>query len=307
MARFDFVATKDYFASVSGGGITFDTSTKNNFPRALVIFYKEFEKRAEDVLRINGAGLCHEMAKHSMPTRANTALTANNALQIYEKENKALANVAYKPWENRSPEFWLMSGYQNVADYVMNKGNHFKDPIHQRLASIGKWTLLTTLMQNKGFTTPDDAPRAKFVQDDARLRDFIWWKSQYKKNPRTHNYYVKNKSSIQRIANEKSLYNYASIVINGWLKAAKGLGKTLPSGVSPTTWPYKALGWGSGSVKRVERGHMNMKIENKFADMNSIFHGSVQQAVFKRGIARMDADTKKMFKDLPSFWNSIKV
>ena len=306
MARFDFAATKDYFASVSGGGVTFDYSVKSNFPRALVIFYKEFETRAENILRVNGAGLCHEMAKHSMPPRATAALTAHNALQVFEKENKQLANVAFKPWENRSPEFWLMSGYQSVAQHVMGKGISFKSPTHQRLASIGKWGLLTTLMQNKGFTTPNDAPKAKFVQDDAKLRDFIWWKSQYKKNPRTHNYYVKNKSTIQKVSNAKGLYTYASIVINGWLKAAKGLGKTLPSGVSPTTWPYKTLGWGSGSVKKIERGHISMKIENKFADLNGIFNSSIQQAVWNKGIARMEADQIKLFRDMPKFWNSIK-
>lgn len=309
MARFDFLATNSFFTSWSGGGFSMGLSAKNNLPKALVIFYREFEKRATDVLQTNGCGLCHEMAMHSMPVRAGAQLTANDAILKYAQENKALANVAYKPWENRSPEFWVMSGYISVADYVMKTGVQFQNPIFQRLATAGRWSHLNTLMRSKGFVTPSDAPKARFVKDSAKLKDFIWWKSQYKKNPRTHNYYVKDKLSIVRMSNESSLNNYATIVINGWLKASKKLGNVLPSNVTFVRWTRgnQTLGWGDGKIKKVARGDVHMSIENKFANLNNIFYSSMQRNVFNKRMQIMDAETKKLFKDMVGFWNSIKV
>lgn len=308
MATFDFLATENFFISKSSGGNTISLSAKNNLPRALVLFLKEGEKRSTDLLKTNVCALCHEMAQVSMPTRANTALTANDALSIYEKENAALANVAFKPQVNRSVEFWVMSNFIPVAQYVMNTGIQLKNPLYQRLAQQGKWAMIQQFMTRKGFTVPQDAPPKRYVKDKAELRDFISWKSKYKKNPRTHNYYVEDKSSIKKIEKEKSLYNYASIVLNGWLMASKQLGDVLPAGVRKINWPHgKSLGWGSGKIKRNARGHVTITIENKYANLNNIFYGSMQQSVFKRRMALMDSETKKMFKDLVAFWNSLKV
>lgn len=307
MANFDFLATKDWFYTNSGGFITFNIDVKNDFPRALVIFYKEFEKRSNEILQKHGCAMCHELARYSMPTRANTYLTADDALQKYEQENKALANVAFKPWENRSPEYWIMSKYYHVAEDVIKKGFPLKSATHQRLASIGKWDLLHNLMERKGFSAPSNIIKPEFIKDEANLGDFILWKSQYKANPRTKMYYVRNKASIQKISKEKSLYNYASIVINGWLKASKDLGDVLPSGVKFIKWPYgKSLGWGSASIKRVERGQTLMTIENKFANLNNIFDKDMQQTMYKRRVAMLENDTNKMFKEMIDFWGTIK-
>lgn len=294
--------------SSSSAGISMTVTSSTNLTKALAMFFKEFSNRATTVLKVNGAGLCHEMAKYSLPTKANTALTANNALQVYAKENAALAGVAFKPWENRSPEFWFMSGYQSVSDYVMKRGNKWQSPIHQNLAMIGRYDILNKLLARKGFQVPADAPSKKYVVDKADLGDFIKWKSQYKKNPNRKNYYVKDKSSITRIAQEKSLYNYASIVINGWLKAAKGLGSTLPSGVQKVQWPHGAnLGWGKGSVKRIDRYTTQMTIRNDYANLNGIFNSATQQTVWNRRINIMNQETKKMFVDMERYWSSLKV
>jgi hypothetical protein len=309
MATFNFLITESMLIHTSSAGAGMTISTKNNFPRALVMFYQEFEKRSYDILQKNGCGLCHELARYSMPARnGGTPIQANDAVLKYAQENKALANVAYKPWENRSPEFWVMSGYYTVAEHVLKVGLNFQNPTFQRLAGHGKWDLLYQLMVRKGFTEPQDAPKARFVKDSAKLRDFIWWKSQYKKNPRTHNYYVKDKNSILRMSNESSLNNYASIVINGWLNASKQLGDVVPSGVQFIKWRHgKGLGWGSGKIQKVERGHHSMKIENKFANMNGVFDSSIQQTMFRRRMQMLDADTKKLFKDMPDYWKSLKI
>lgn len=301
-------ATRAFRISAWGGKINFSFSEKNNLAKAYAMFFKEFERRATLLLKSHGTGLCYEMAKYSLPTRANTALTANNAVAIYAKENQALASIAFRPWENKSPEWWLMSGYQTVSEYVMKKGPPFVSPVHQRLASIGRWDLLESLMRKKGFVPPPDAPSAKYVSEEADLGNFIKWKSQYKKNPNRQSYYVKNKASIQKIANEKSLYNYASIVINGWIKAAKAINGPLPTGVSVINWPYgRNVGWGSGSVTRVERGHIKMTIENKYADLNGIWHGHIQQSIWNRRFKLMDADVQKLYKDMDAYWDSLKV
>lgn len=293
----------------SSFGVSFNVTSSTNITKALAMFFKEFSARAENILKVNGAGLCHEMAKYSMPTRANTALTANNALQVYAKENAALANVAYKPWENRSPEFWFMSGYQSVSDYVMKRGNQWQSPVHQRLAMIGRYDILGKLLARKNFQVPQDAPSKSYVKDQAELSDFIRWKSRYKKNPKRQNYYVKDKASITKIAQEKSLMNYASIVLNGWLKAAKGLGNTLPSGVQQISWPsqYSKLGWGQGSVVRVNRYTTRMTIKNEYANLNNIFNSPIQQSIWKRRLSIMDQDTVKMFKSMENYWTTLKV
>ena len=279
----------------------------NNLPKAWALLLRKFYPSAEAILKTQGTGLCHEMAKYSLPTRANTQLTANDAIKKYADENAALANVAFKPWESRSPEFWFMSGYINVTQHVMQKGFKFKTNGSQNLANIGRWDLLEKLLLKRGFTVPDDAPSRAYVVEDAQLSKFIQWKSQYKKGGSKKKYYVKNTGTISKIENEKSLYNYASIVINGWTKAAKAIGGQVPSGVTVINWPHgKSLGWGSGSVKRNSRGSITLSIENKYANLNSIFDSSIQQAIWKRRTKIMESETKKLFNDLLNYWNSIK-
>lgn len=306
---FDILTNTNVSQTFTGMGVAWDLSVKSNKARALVTFYKEFDKRASKLLTEQSCALCHELAKYSMPVRANTTLTANDALVRYEQENAALAGVAFKPWENRSPEYWVMSGHLHVADYLVNQmGFKFQNPTHQRMAQSNQWGLLQTYMKGYGFRVPQDAVSAQFVKEDAELRDFIWWKSQYKKNPRTNMYYVKNKASIQKMASENrtKLMNYASIVIQGWLKASAQLGDQLPSGVKQIKWPYgKTLGWGSGELRNTSRGNISVKIENKFANLNNIFYGNIQQAIYKRRMAIIDAEVKKFFEDMRNFWNSL--
>ena len=286
-------------------GWQFDS--KSNKGRALVTIFKEFDIRARKLLTEQTCALCHELAMYSLPSRANTALTANDALGVYKRENAALANVAFKPWENRSPEYWAIQEHFGVASYLVNQmGFKFKNPTLQRLAQHNQWNLLFTYMKGYGFRRPQDAIPARNIKDDAELRDFIWWKSQYKQNPRTNMFYVKNKASIKKIEGEDSKYNYASIVIQGWLKASAQLGDQLPSGVKKVTWNIgKNLGWGSASVESPSRGVMTARLENKFANLNNIFHGAIQQAIFKRRMAILDAEAKKLSNDLQNLWNSI--
>lgn len=293
--------------SASGGTLNWHVTEHNNLPKAWALLLKKFYPSAETILKTQGTGLCHEMAKYSLPTRANVQLTANNALQKYEKENAELADVAFKPWVSRSPEFWFMSGYLNVTQYVMQKGYKFKTNGSQNLASIGRWDLLEKLLLKRGFQVPDDAPPSSYVIEDADLRKFIHWKSQYKKGGSKKKYYVKNVSTIKKMANEKSLYNYASIVINGWLRAAKGIGGQVPSGVTAINWPHgKSLGWGSGSVKQDGRGKVVLSIENKYANLNNIFEGSIQTAIWQRRMKIMDSEVKKLHSELLDYWESIK-
>ena len=286
--------------------MSWSVTQHNNLPKAWALLLRKFYPSAETLLKTQGSSLCNELAKYSLPTRANSQLTANNAVQIYARENAALANVAFKPWESRSPEFWFMSGYINVTQHVMKKGFNFKTIGSQRLASIGRWDLLEKLLLKRGFTVPDDAPSRKYVVDNAELGTFILWKSQYKKGGSKNKYYVKNVNSINIIANEGKTRNYASIVINGWIKAAKALGQPA-SGVQVINWPFgKGIGWGSASVKRDGRGKVVLQIENKYANLNNIFYGSIQQAIWNRRNKIMESEIKKLFSDLLNYWQSIK-
>ena len=301
------LAFRRFTLSSNAGRMSWMVTQHNNLPKAWALLLRKFYPSADTLLKTQGTGLCHEMAKYSLPTRANTQLTANNAVQKYAQENAALANVAFKPWESRSPEFWFMSGYINVTQHVMQKGFKFKTNGSQNLASIGRWDLLEKLLLKRGFTVPDDAPSRAYVVEDAELSKFIQWKSQYKKGGSKKKYYVKNASTINKIENEKSLYNYASIVINGWTKAAKAIGGQVPSGVTVINWPHgRTIGWGSGSVKRDARGSVTLRIENKYANLNNIFDGSIQQAIWKRRTNIMESEIKKLFADLLNYWNSIK-
>lgn len=293
-----------------GGGIQFAVSGSHNENERWGKLVQKFESDATSMLREQGSALCHEMARYSLPTRANTTLTANNALSIYESENKALAGIAFKPWDSRSAMFWLLSPYSDVADYVVkSSGFKFTSRNAQNLYNIQKFDLLRDFLKSKGFVPSKDIPDPSFVSEKAELGKFINWKSQYKKTSGKARgpYYVKDKASIQKIANEKSLYNYASIVINGWLAASKDLGNKLPSGVKFISWPYgKGLGSGRASVKRENETSISMTIINDYYNLNGIFNSSIQQTIWKNRNALIESEINKFFDKMVKYYNSIK-
>ena len=222
------------FARVFAGnnGISMRISGSTNLPAKFKRFKAKFTRESKDLLRLHGTALCHEMAMYSLPTRANTQLTANNAVQKYAQENQALASVAFKGWDSKDAMFWLLSPYTNVAQYVVTQQNFtFQSTVAQNLYNIGKFDLLRDFLIKKGFKPAGNIPTPEFVQQKAELGTFIQWKSQYKKGGKRGPYYVKDKASIIKIAQEGKVNNYASIVINGWLNASKDLGDVLPAGV----------------------------------------------------------------------------
>jgi hypothetical protein len=248
------------------------------------------------------------MAYHSMPPRANGLLTANQALSIYEKENKALAGVAFKPWDSKDAMFWLLSPYSNVADYVVKStGFKFQSSVAENLFNLGKFDLLRDFLVKKGFKPMPDIPKPEFVQTKAELGTFIQWKSQYKKGGKRGPYYVKDKASITRISNEKSLNNYASIVINGWLAASKDLGDRVPAGVRKVNWKYgKGVGSGSASITRSSGwAGAKLTISNQYYNLNGIFTSSIQQAIWSRRMAIMDREVKDFFQKMIAYFDSM--
>ena len=293
------------FASRNGMSVSISGST--NLPQKWKTFERKFNKDCKNVLKTNGSALCHEMANYSLPTRANSQLTANGALSKYAQENQALAGVAFKSWDSKSAMFWLLSPYSNVADYVVKAQNfQFQSQVAQNLYNLKKFDLLKDFLLKKGFKQLGNNPSQEFVKDKAELGTFIQWKSQYKKGGKRGPYYVKDKSSIVKISNEKSLYNYASIVINGWLKASKDLGDALPAGAKRVVWPYgKGLGMGSATIKKSGSAGATMTISNQYYNLNGIFNSSVQQAVWKRRESIFNGDVKVFQQKMIAYWDSI--
>ena len=291
----------------SKGGFKFTVSGNNNIEVKWEMFLKEFHTKGREMLKEQGAALCHEMAKYSMPTRANTYITANDAIKKYAEENLALAGVAFKEWESKSAMFWILSPYSNVAEYVIKKsGFTFTSPQAQHLYNIKKYDLLRDFMLRKGFQMPENIPTPQFVSEKAELSTFIQWKSQYKKKTQRGPYYVRDKASITRIAQEKSIYNYASIVINGWLKASKAIGDKVPSGVQTIRWPYgQSLGWGTGQVRKVKEGVLTLTISNQYYNLNGIFNSPIQRAIWDRRMRLFEAEQEKFFQKMIQYWDSI--
>ena len=293
----------------SKGGMQFSVSGTQNYDAKWKKLQREFNRNSKRLLQEQGSALCHEMARYSLPTKANTALTSNNALAVYAQENRALADVAFKPWESKGAIFWLMSPYSSVADYVVKSTNFkFTSNTAQNLFNVGKFDLLRDFLMKKGFTVPKNIPEPNFVVNQAELGTFINWKSQYKKlsGPKRGPYYVKDKASILKIANEKSLYNYASIVINGWLAAGRDLGNKLPSGVRPVTWPHgKGLGSGSAKIKKNGDAGHTMTISNQYYNLNGIFHSSIQQTIWKNRQAIMEQDVQALFQRMIKYYESL--
>jgi hypothetical protein len=295
------------FAS-NRSGISIRVSGSTDLPRRMKKLQTKFTRDAKALLRSNGTALCHEMAYYSMPPRANAMLTANQALNIYAQENQALAGVAFKSWDSKDAMFWLLSPYSNVADYVVKStGFTFQSNVAQNLFNVGKFDLLRDFLIKKGFKPMPDIPKSEFVQPKAELGTFIQWKSQYKKGGKRGPYYVKDKASITRISNEKSLNNYASIVINGWLAASKALGDNVPSGVTKVKWRHgKGVGWGSASITRSSGwAGAKLTISNQYYNLNGIFKSSVQQAIWSRRMSIMDKEVKDFFKKMIAYFDSM--
>lgn len=289
-----------------GAGMTMGMAGGGSLHKKWNIFKRAFHKGAKKILLENGCGLCHELADLSLPKSTNTGLTANNALARYERENNALAGVAFKAWESKKDLFWIMSPYNNVKDYIIQKGL-FKSagPVAENLAKTRKYDLLDTYMRRKGYWTAYDVPKPAYVQDKAELGTFIQWKTQWKKGSNRGPYYVRDKASITKLSKEKSLYNYASIVINGWLSASHGLGDVLPAGIRKVTWIHgKGLGRGSGKL-RTKEGIVEMTISNDYYNLNGIFFSKGQQRVWNARMKNIETEGKRFLADMDKKWNSI--
>lgn len=292
----------------TGRGMQFGVRVTGDSDKKWKQFNREFHKEATRIFTEQGSSLCWEMANISMPsTTRNPQLQANNALAVYERENKALANVAFKTWDSKKGIFWIMSDFNNVKDYIIQRGL-FKttNPVAQNLINLKKYDLLTAYLKNKGFYTAYDVPKSEFVADKAELGTFINWKRQWKQGGNRGPYYVKDKASIDKISREKSLYNYAGIVVNGWIKAAKGLGDKPVAGVRRVTARINpTVGGGSGKISKGRKGSVSMTISNDYYNLNGIFYTSYQQAVWKNRLNEMDVEVNKMFKHLENYWKSI--
>jgi hypothetical protein len=301
-----FFASSYFNRTWTGAGMTWGFNGNSNLDKKWKTFNRAFHSGAKKIFETNGAALCHELADLSLPKSTNTQLTANNALGKYERDNLALANVAFKTWDSKKDMFWMMSPYVNVKDYIVQKGL-FKSagPVAERLAQTRKYDMLDTYLRGKGYWTAWDVPKPEYVKDSADLGTFVQWKTQWKKGGQRGPYYVRDKASIDKISKEKSLYNYASIVINGWLKAAQGLGNKLPAGVRKVSWNYgKSVGWGFGKIS-AKKGIVQMTFSNSYYNLNGIFYSAEQQKVWNYRMKNIDAETKVFFQDMTKKWNSI--
>ena len=301
-----FFSPSTFSQTWRGAGMTMGMQGGGTLDKKWKIFKRAFHSGAKKILLDNGCGLCHELADLSLPTSKNKNITANNALIKYEKDNNALAGVAFKSWETKKDLFWMMSPYNNVKDYIVQKGL-FKSagPIAENLAKTRKYDLFDKYMRSKGYWTAYDVPKPEFVLDRAELGTFIQWKSQWKKGKQRGPYYVRDKASITKLSKEKSLYNYASIVINGWLAASRGLGDQIPAGVRKVTWSYgKGVGKGSGKIK-VKDGIVEMTISNDYYNLNGIFYSSEQQKVWNARMKNIEVQGKQFISDMDKKWNSI--
>ena len=292
---------------VSRAGINMKLTGSTNVNAKWKMFINKFEKDSEHILRKNGCALCHEMADVSLPQKHRGLYTANDGHKKFGDENQALAGVAFKSWDSKNGMFWALSPYSNVAQYVIKRsGYQFKSPIAQNLSNIGKFDLLRAFLLKKGLVPSPQIPKAQFVKDKADLPTFIHWKSNYKKGGQRGPYYVRDKASISRMAREKGLYNYASIVINGWLAASKALGDTPPASVKKVVWGWgQGIGSGNGSIVKKGQGMTTMTISNDNYNLNGIFNSRVQQAVWNKRQKEIDSEVTRFFRTMAMYWDSI--
>lgn len=271
-----------------------------------------FQSHAEKLLAEQGCALCHEMAKYSMPVRANKQFSSDEAKRMLAKENEDLANIAFKPVSLKSPAWWILAGYVDTAQYVMQTtGWKFNNETMSRWYKNGQYEILRNALVNwGGYKQPSgkQIPPSSRMLDEADYPKFVKWKSVYKKEGAASPYWVKKEASIKKIAQERSLYNYASICINGWLKASAKLGDRLPSGVNKVSWPYaKNLGSGTMEIKKLADTHFRLTYSNRHGNLAGIFEGQVQQAIYNRRNAIAQQEISKLLKTMLKYWEKIKV
>jgi hypothetical protein len=276
------------------------------------IWKDKFEFHSRRLLTEQGCALCHELARYSMPVRANTQFTSEQARATLEKENAELAKIAFKPVTLKGPVFWLLAGHHDIADYVMKEtGFAFKNETLKRWYNNGQYEILkSALIDWGGYKKPtkSEIPSSSSIIEEADYSKFVRWKSRYKKDGASKPFWVKREASIKKIQNEKSIYNYASICINGWLKASAKLGDKLPQGVRKITWNYgKGLGSGDMKIIKISDTHFKLTYSNKYGNLNGIFNGAVQQAIYRRRMAIASDEIKKLMKTMLKYWNTIRV
>jgi len=276
------------------------------------IWKQKFEFHARKLLTEQGCGLCHELARYSMPVRANTQLSSDQVKTMLAKENAELASIAFKPVTLKGPVFWLLSNHNEIADYVMKKtGFEFRNETLKRWHKNGQYEILkSALMDWGGYQRPkpNQVPDSSRILEEADYSKFVRWKTLYKKDGAAKHYWVKKEASIKKIQQEKSLYNYASICINGWLKASNKLGDKLPSGVRRISWPHgKNLGWGDMKLIKSSDTHFRLTFSNQYGNLNGIFNGTIQQAIYKRRASIANEEIKKLLKTMLTYWKTIQV
>jgi hypothetical protein len=314
------------FAALSRVATGIVTRSKTIGSRNMSITYKQIDKtgkkyeiwkdkfkfHAEKLLTEQGCALCHEMAKYSMPVRANSQFSSDTARSMLAKENADLANIAFKPVSLKSPAWWILAGYVDIAQYVMQTtGWKFNNETMNRWYKNGQYEILRGALVNwGGYKQPrgDQIPSSSRMLDEAEYSKFVRWKSVYKKEGAAKHYWVKKEASIKKVAQEKSLYNYASICINGWLKASAKLGDKLPSGVSKVSWPYaKNLGSGNMKINKLSDTHFRLTYYNRHGNLAGIFDGQVQQAIYKRRNDIAQQEISKLLKTMLKYWEKIQV
>lgn len=298
--------------NMSGRGISIRYSQIDRTGAKWKIWKEKFKFHAERVLAEQGCALCHELARYSMPVRANRQLSSDEAKQMIAKENSELANIAFKPVTLKNPAWWILAGYTDVAEYVVKKtGFKFQNDTLNRLYKAGSYEILAKNLLDWGhFKTPspESIPNRSQILENADYSKFVRWKSLYKKEGARKPYWVKNEASITKISKENSLYNYSSICINGWLKASAKLGDKLPAGVKKISWPYaKNLGWGDMKIQKISDTHFKLTYINKYGNLNGIFKGNVQQIIYQRRIALAKQEIDKLLKTMLKYWEKIKV
>lgn len=276
------------------------------------IWKDKFKFHAEKLLAEQGCALCHEMARYSMPVRANRQFSSDEAKNMLAKENAELANIAFKPVSLKSPAWWILAGYVDTAQYVMQTtGWKFNNETMSRWYKNGQYEILRGALVNwGGYKQPrgNQIPPSSRMIDEAEYSKFVKWKSVYKKEGAAKPYWVKSEASIKKVSQEKSLYNYASICINGWLKASAKLGHRLPSGVNKISWPYaKNLGSGDMKIKKLSDTHFVLTYSNRYGNLAGIFDGQVQQAIYKRRNTIAQQEISKLLKTMLKYWEKIQV
>lgn len=284
---------------------------KDNLDKKYQVWLREFQVKGKELLTQQGCSLFHELARYSMPVRANKQLTSDEAIKQLQKENMELAHIAFTPVTKFGVSWWILRNHYSIAEFVARKtGFKYESETLNRWFKNGQYEILKgALMDWGGHKRPSSSsiPKDSQILDSADYSKFVKWKSLYKKEKTGKRYYVKNEASIQKIAQEKSIYNYASIVINGWLKASRLLGDRLDSGVRKINWPYgKSLGDGGATIKFINPVHIQLMFYNSYGNLNGIYNSQIQQTIVQRRTAIMEQRIKEFLDNMISLYNRIK-